>query len=240
MAPIESELIDYKDESTNQIFQAYVARDTSHKGPRPVILIFPTFKGRTEAENEKAHRLAELGYIGFAADLYGKGIVGSSMEENRKLMQPLREDRPGILFNRLKLVLETAQKLSYVDPKKVSAIGYCFGGMCVLDMARDPGLGLLGVVSLHGSLTKADTAPHLTSKITTKVLVCHGFVDKPEQFLPFGQEMTERTADWQLHCYGHAVHGFTHIKDNDENKFNEKADRRSWEALRYFLNECLS
>jgi len=246
LAERKTELLEYKDESTGQIFEAFVARDASKTGRLPLVLIFPSNAGRTEGEDKNACLLADMGYVGFSADVYGKGIRGTTQEEKRNLMKPFVDDRDGYLFNRAKLIWETARKLPYVDPNKVAAIGYCFGGRCVLDMARkmvDP--ALKGVVSIHGGLGKSEKDTS-TEKINAKVLALHGYADPhipPDQVLAFGKEMTERGADWQLHAYGHAMHGFTHPEANDPSRgimYDANADRRSWEATRYFLKECFA
>jgi len=245
MVQIVTELIDYKDEN-GKVFEAYVARDGSKNGPLPAVLIFHTYAGRSEHEEERARSLAEMGYVGFAVDVYGKGVRGSTPEENMKLLKPFVEDRDGLLLPRLKLSLETIKKLAYVDSKKIAAIGFCFGGLCVLDMARkiaDP--ALKGVVSIHGLLTKQQS-DNSSEKINTKILVLHGYADahvQPDQVLAFGKEFTERGADWQLHAYGRAMHAFTNKGANDEKrsvKYDADADRRSSEATRYFLNECFA
>lgn len=119
LATKKTELIEYKDESTGQVFESFVARDISKGGQLPVVLVFHTYAGRSEFEDSKASLLADLGYVGFSADLYGKGIRGSSPEENMKLMKPLLDDRSGALLHRLKLAVEVARKLPYVDPRKV-------------------------------------------------------------------------------------------------------------------------
>jgi len=191
---------------------------------------------------KKAEALAQLGYVGFAADLYGQGKIGASFEDNIKMMKPFMDDRK-MLITRLSKVLETVKTLPFVDKTKIAAVGFCFGGLCVLDMARSD-FGLKGVVSFHGSFT-CPTYP-LPDIIKTKVLVCHGDADfhiPPETIRNLEKELRDKKADWQLHIYGGAYHGFTHTHANDIArgvKFDEKADRRSWAAMEELLEECFA
>jgi dienelactone hydrolase len=180
-----------------------------------------------------------LGYVGFAVDMYGKGILGSGPEENARLMQPLMEDR-AMLQKRMQAALHAVKSLPWVDDGKIAAIGFCFGGLCVLDLART-GAGIKGVVSFHGLLV----APGNTqgNAIKAKVLALHGHDDPmvpPEQVLAFEREMTEAGADWQLHTYGHTMHAFTNPAANNPDfgtVYQADADRRSWQAMQNFLAE---
>jgi len=195
--------------------------------------------GRSEFECEKAWLLAELGYVGFAHDLYGKGILGGGTEENAKLMQPFLDDR-GMLQARLATVLGVLRGRPMVDASRVAAIGYCFGGLCVLDLARS-GADVKGVVSLHGLLGAPDNPSG--AKITAKVLALHGWADPmapSAQVDAFAKEMSEAGTDWQLHAYGNTLHAFTNPAANDVNfgvLYDAAADRRSWQSTRNFLAE---
>lgn len=223
------------------LLEGHLAYDDSHNNPRPAVLVSHAWGGRSEFECEKAERLASLGYTGFALDLYGKGVLGSGPEENQKLMGPLLEDRP-MLQARLNAALETVKSLPQVDPNKVAAMGYCFGGLCVLDMAR-AGLDVKGVISLHGLFA----APGNTggNSISAKVLALHGWDDPmvpPEQVLALTEEMKSANADWQLHAYGGAVHAFTNPQANDADfgtVYDADADRRSWQSVENFFAEVL-
>lgn len=200
------------------------------------------WRGRTEFEDRRAEKLAELGYVGFALDLYGKGITGSSPEENRELMAPLLEDR-AVLQRRMKLALEQLRGLPQVDGHKVAAIGFCFGGLCALDLARC-GADVRGVVSFHGLLG----APGNTEggNMTARALVLHGWKDPlapPDQVLEFTKEMDELGADWELHVYGNALHAFTNPSANDRDHglvYDAAAERRSMDAMWLFLNEVFA
>jgi len=196
------------------LLEAYFAFDDAITERRPAVLISHAWGGRDDFVAEKANKLAELGYVGFALDMYGKGVRGSSPEQNSKLMQPFMADR-GLLQKRIKAALYAVRLLPWVDDSKIAAMGFCFGGLCVLDLAR-AGADLKGVVSFHGLLGAPDNLE--TNAIKAKVLALHGHDDPMgpfEQVLAFEQEMTKAGADWQLHTYGHTMHAFTNPKAND-------------------------
>ena len=236
---IRTRTVDYHD--GDKILEGLVAWDDSLEGERPGILIAHTWGGRGELEDAKARRLAELGYVGFALDLYGKGVRGESPEENSRLMQPFIDDR-AMLQQRLLVSLDAMREQPEVDASNVAAIGFCFGGLCVLDVART-GAELAGVVSFHGLLG----APGNTGKnqIMAKVLVLHGWDDPmatPDQVLALGKELSAMGADWQLHAYGNTMHAFTNPKANNVDMgtvYNAVADARSWTAMENFLAEVL-
>lgn len=183
--------------------------------------------------------LAELGYVGFAIDLYGKGILGNNVEQNRALMEPLLADRQQ-LQSRMKQALSVCSKQKEVDPDRIAAMGYCFGGLCVLDLART-GADIRGVASIHGLFS----APGNTAdnRISAKVLVLHGWEDPmatPAQLLELTSELTAMGADWQLHAYGNTLHAFTNPAADDVDfgtVYNVDADHRSWQSLQLFLAE---
>ena len=194
--------------------------------------------GRDDFVEKKAIELAEEGYVAMAVDMYGEAKVGTSTEENQSLMTPLIEDR-----DKLKAIINSAveagKKIDGVDSSKVAAIGYCFGGLVVLDLARS-GTDISGVVSFHGLLMSSDIS---TDGIQAKVLVLHGERDPmvPLSMVDdFQKEMTEAEADWQLHSYGNAYHAFTNKEANDPNlgtQYNENADKRSWQSMMNFFAE---
>lgn len=235
---MHSEYIDYTDGSTT--CEAYVASDNSSNQKRPCVLISHAWAGQTDFEREKADKLASMGYVGFALDNYGKGKRGNSMEENAQLMQPFVDDR-AMLLKRLLAGVTAAEKHPLVDPKRIAAIGYCFGGLCVLDLARSSDERVKGVVSFHGLFGKPNIGAQ--GKISAKVLMLHGYADpmaKPESVVEIGKELSDAGADWQLTAYGHVVHAFTNPEANmPENgiKYDECADRRSWQAMQNFLQE---
>jgi len=236
---IISNTVNYVDGDT--VLEAFFAYDDAIVGRRPAVLINHTWGGRDDFVANKAIKLAELGYVGFALDMYGKGVLGSGPEENAKLMQPFIDDR-ALLQRRISAALATVKLLPWVDDKKCAAIGFCFGGLCVLDLART-GVDIKGVVSFHGILA----APGNTEgkPIKAKVLALHGHDDPlgpPEQVLAFAQEMTKAGADWQVHVYGNTMHAFTNPIANNPgvgNVYQADADRRSWIAMKNFLEEIL-
>ena len=145
---IQTRLIDYVDGDT--VFEGLMAWDGRTAGPRPGIMIAHTIAGRSDFEEDRAHQLAELGYVGFAIDVYGKGTQGSDLEKNRAWMTSLGEDRP-LLQRRLLSALSAMRAQPEVDAANVAAIGFCFGGLCALDVAR-VGADVAGVASFHGIL----------------------------------------------------------------------------------------
>ena len=234
---IQTKSIEYR--HGDVLLEGYMAWDATGTDKRPGVLISHAWRGRSEFENHKAEQLAELGYVGFALDLYGKGVLGNSVEENGALMQPFLDDRE-MLQSRLTLAVDVIRKQSEVDASRVAAMGYCFGGLCVLDLARI-GVDLAGVASFHGLFG----APGNTdgNQVKAKVLALHGWDDPmatPEQVVSFAEEMTALGADWQVHGYGNTLHAFTNPEANDPDHgtvYNGDAERRSWQSLQLFLAE---
>ena len=219
--------------------EAVLAGDGS---PRPTVLICHAWAGRSEFEGDKAKAIAELGYTGVAIDLYGKGVLGTSAAENEALMTPFVQDR-AMLQARLNSIVDIVKGQPECNASRVAAIGFCFGGLCVLDLARARA-DVNGVVSFHGLLG----APGNTSdnQINAKVLALHGWDDPmapPNDVEKFGQEMTAAKADWQLHAYGGVMHAFTNPAANDPDfgtVYDANADRRSWVAMTNFLAELFA
>ncbi|MBD3760625.1 dienelactone hydrolase family protein [Rhizorhabdus sp.] len=215
-------------------FQAYAAWDDTGHHARPIVMVAGTFMGRTEFEAGKARALAALGYVGVAIDVYGLGHWPADQDEARAQMDLLDADR-ALLLARLNAALAAVRTLGGpADGGRVAAIGFCFGGKCVLDLARS-GADVAGVVSFHGVY---DPPPFPRRKIATKVLVLHGWDDPvapPESVLALSKELSEAGADWQLHSYGLTVHAFTNPARGA--MYSADADRRSWQAMTNFLEE---
>jgi len=234
---IQSRLVEYVD--GDQVFEGRLFWDDARRDHRPGVLVAHTIAGRTAFEEDKAENLARLGYAGFAIDVYGKGTRSTDLAINKSRMDALKSDRPG-LQRRLLAALATLREQSEVDRSKTAAIGFCFGGLCVLDIARS-GIDIAGVISVHGILTPPESTPART--ILAKVLVLHGWNDPlaaPEAVVALADELTAARADWQLHAYGHTMHAFSNPAASDPNggkAYNANADRRSWAAARYFLAE---
>ena len=221
------------------VLESVLTRDAS-AAAGPVVMIFPNFFGLDEVEDENAERIVGLGYTAFACDLYGKGRRGGTREEARARMMPLLGDRP-LLQARMQHLLETLRGLPEAAGARIAAIGFCFGGLCVLDLART-GADLAGVASFHGIFTPPGNIPE--PKITARVAAFHGWEDEivpPEQVVALGRELKAAGCDWQIHCFGGAVHGFTHARPPEEGiPFNALADTRSWRAAEAFLAECFA
>ncbi|MFL6861883.1 MAG: dienelactone hydrolase family protein [Allosphingosinicella sp.] len=224
------------------LLEAALVHEPAALAPRPGILIFPTIMGRSELELGFARRLARLGYTAVVADLYGKEHIGKPREECRALMMDLLGDRLR-LQARLLAVLEAVRALPEVNPARVAAIGYCFGGLCALDLART-GANVRGVASVHGLLTPPGNREGIP--IRAKVVAFHGWDDPmapPASVEALGAELTRAGADWQVHAYGGVMHGFTNPAANDPERglaYDAAADRRSWKALEAFLAECFA
>lgn len=236
---MQTQTVEYNDDDA--LLEGYLAHDGSGE-KKPAVLISHAWAGRSEFECNKAEALAELGYVGFALDNYGKGILGQTMEENTALMTPFIEDR-GKLRQRLLAGLDAVRSLEMVDTNRIAAIGFCFGGLSVLDLARS-GADVKGVVSFHGLFNAPENLP--SGEIKAKVLALHGHEDPmvpPDSVLGLEKEMTAAGVDWQIHVYGHAAHAFTHPEANmPENglMYNADADRRSWTSMKNFLEEVLA
>ncbi len=222
------------------LLEGFFAYDDRVEGRRPAVMINHAWSGRNGFVEEKALLLAEMGYFAFAVDMYGKGILGQGIEQSSKLMQPFMDDR-SLVIRRMNAALYAVKLLPWVDDKKVAAIGFCFGGLCVLDLARS-GADIKGVVSFHG-LLDAPSAGSLKSKITAKLLVLNGAEDpmvSSKQLNDLQQELTDADADWQVHNYSQTMHAFTNPVANDPDfgtVYQPVSDRRSWESMKTFLNE---
>ncbi|MFT5133522.1 MAG: dienelactone hydrolase [Gammaproteobacteria bacterium] len=234
---IQERYVEY--EHDGKLLEGFLAYDDAMDVEKPGVIVAPAWAGRSNFECDKARKLATQGYVGFACDLYGKGVLGKSTEENSGLMKPFIDDRKK-LQSCLSKILETLQTQTEVDEESIAAIGYCFGGLCVLDLARIDAK-VKGVVSLHGLFG----APGNTqgTKITAKVLALHGHEDPMvpvEAVMDLQNELTAAGADWQIHVYGGTMHAFTNPMANDPSfgtVYNANADKRSWQSVLNFLEE---
>ncbi len=221
------------------LLEGFFAYDDAIEGRRPAVMINHAWAGRNEFVEEKALKLAGLGYFAFALDMYGKGVLGQNNEENAELMQPFMDDR-GLIMKRMNAALYALKLMPWVDDKKIALIGFCFGGLCVLDFARS-GSDVCGVVSFHGLLFAPENGKQ--NQIKAKVLVLHGHDDPMapvEHVLALQNELTESGADWQFHSYGQTMHAFTNPVANDPGfgtVYQPLADRRSWMSMESFLAE---
>lgn len=240
-AAIETRSVEYRQGNTRLV--GYLAFPKDVTGPLPGILVVHEWMGLNDYAKHRADQLAELGYIAFAADIYGDGKIAANREEAGKLAGSYKNDRP-LLRARVAAGLATLKAQPGVAGDKIAAIGYCFGGTTVLELARS-GADIAGVVSFHGGL---DTpTPQDAKNIRAKVLALHG-ADDPyvpaDQVAAFENEMRQAGVDWQLIVYGGAVHGFTNPANGTDNSkgaaYNALADARSWVAMQRFFNELFA
>ena len=236
---IETKPLGYSDGET--ALRGQLAWDAEAGSPAPGVLVAHTWGGCGPFEQGKAASLARLGYVALAVDMYGGGLVGSGPDENASLMAPLIEDRP-MLQRRIRASLSALKNLPQVDASRTAAIGFCFGGLCVLDLART-GAEVGGVVSFHGLL---EPPGNLTGvPIGARVLVLHGWDDpmaKPASVKALGTELTLAGADWQIHAYGGTMHAFTNPAASNRDAgtvYDALADKRSWRSMRDFLRDVL-
>jgi len=237
-AALKTEMVEYKQGDTT--LEGYLAYDDSVSAKSPGVLVVHDWFGMSDYAKKRADQLAQLGYVAFAADIYGKGVHPTTPKEAGEQAGKYKNDRQ-LLRARVTAALDVLQKNPHVDPARIAAIGYCFGGMAVLELARS-GADVAGVVSFHGTLDTPNPAD--AKNIKGKVLVLHG-ADDPhvpaEQIAAFQDEMRKAGVDWEMTCYGNAVHSFSRPDSGNDNSkgvaYNEKADKRSWEAMKAFFAE---
>lgn len=238
-AKLVRQTVAYKHEGTD--LEGYLVYDDARSSRLPGVLVAHDWLGITEKTKARADALAELGYVAFAADIYGKGVRPKNQEAAAKEAAKYRGENRSLLRGRMNAALATLANAKPVEKTRLAAIGYCFGGGAVLELARS-GADLKGVVSFHGNLdTPSPTKPNT---IKASVLALHG-ADDPfvpaEQVAAFQNEMRNAKADWELVHYGNSVHSFTDKTAGQDNSkgqaYNPKADQRSWEAMRDFFNE---
>jgi dienelactone hydrolase len=237
-ARVHTETVEYKDGDT--MLEGYLAYDDAVKEKRPGVVVVHEWWGLNDYAKGRAEQLANLGYVAFAIDMYGKGVRAKTAEEAGKLAGIYRADRK-LMRRRAAAGLEVLKKYPLTDTKRIAAIGYCFGGGVVLEMAR-AGTDIAGVVSFHGNLDNPNPAD--AKNIRARVLVLHGADDpfvKPEQVDAFWDEMKKTSSDWQVNIYSGAVHSFTNpASGSDPSKgvaYNEKAAARAWSAMKLFFGE---
>ena len=238
-AAIQTKTVEYKQGDTT--LEGFVAWDDAISGPRPGVLVVHQWMGLTDYEKHRAEMLAQLGYVAFCADIYGKSVRPQNMQEAGALAGKYRNGDRQLLRARVNAALDALRQQPLVDPKRIAAIGYCFGGTTVLELARS-GADVAGVVCFHGGLDASN--PDDGKNIKCKVLVLHGADDRsssPQNIDAFENEMRKAGVDWEIIFYGGAVHAFTQpLAGNDNSKgmaYNEKADKRSWEEMKRFFNE---
>ncbi len=237
-AALRTEVIEYK--HGDVVLEGYLAYDGAVKGKRPGVIVVHEWWGLNPYARMRTEQLAKLGYIAFAIDMYGKGVRAKDPAEAGSLSGIYRGNRP-LMRSRANAGLEVLRNHPLANVNRIAAIGYCFGGTVVLEMARS-GAELAGVVSFHGGLSTPN--PGDAKNIKGKVLVLHGADDPavpPDQVIAFQDELRKAGVDWQIVSYGGAVHSFTNTEaGNDTSRgaaYTDKAARRSWEAMKTFFGE---
>jgi dienelactone hydrolase len=238
MGEIKTETVQYTQADAN--LKGYLAYDDSSTARKPGVLVVPEWWGLNDYAKSRAQQLAKLGYVAFAADMYGDGKTTTDHEEAASLSTPIMKDRT-LMRARVNSAFEQLKSRADVDPEKVAAIGYCFGGTCVLELARS-GAPVLGVVSFHGGLSTPH--PEDARNIKGKVLVLTGANDAfvpAEQRDAFVKEMADAKVNWELDIYGNAVHAFTNPNAGKFGianiAYNKEADERSFARMRAFFDE---
>jgi dienelactone hydrolase len=238
-AALRTETIVYR--QGGQEFKGYLAYDDAVEGPRPAVLIIHEWWGLNDYIKTRAQQLASLGYLAFAADMYGNGFSTKDPKEAGAMAGKLRTGDRILLRKRANAGLNELMNNPMTDKNRVAAIGYCFGGTTVLELARS-GADIAGVVSFHGTLDTPNPAD--AQNIKAHVLVLNG-ADDPNvpasQISAFQDDMRKAKVDWQMISYGGAVHSFTNpASGSDPSKgvaYNELADKRSWEHMKLFFTE---
>lgn len=240
MAQIHSETVEYR--VGDLVMEGYLAYDSGrvNQGVRPGVLVVHEWKGLDEYTRGRVRQLAELGYVAFAVDIYGKGVRPEGREAAGTEARKYYADR-GLFRERLRAGFDVLVNHPASDDRRMAAIGYCFGGAGVLELART-GAPVDGVVSFHGNL--GTPTPEDARNITGRVLVCHGAADPnvpTEQVQAFMAEMDSAGVDWTLIAYGGAVHGFTNPNNTGDPStgvaYQAEADSRSWEHMKVFFEE---
>jgi dienelactone hydrolase len=235
---MQETFIPYTDHETQ--LEGYAVHPS--QGKHPTVILCHGWRGRDAFICEKTKLIASSGYVGFALDIFGKGILGNSKEENTALKKPFLDDRK-LLQNRVLKAFEVVSQLPYVDPDRIAILGFGFGGLCALDLAR-AGVNLLGAISVYGHFEPPPSS--IIKPIKAKVLVLHGYDDPitPQNELrTFEKEMTDAKVDWQAHIYGGTLHAFVTPAANDPGSgilYNPIAAQRAWLAIDNFLGEIFT
>ena len=232
---MSGKIVNYYDDSTECIGFLSLPESSNLV---PLILVAHTWKGRSEFEDQKVVALNNLGYAALSIDIFGEGVNGKSVEENQALIEPFVSNRQ-LFRKRLISAVEYGKTIKGVDSSKIALIGFCFGGLAAIELARS-GYEVAGCVSFHGLLNQSSEP---FQKVKSKLLVLHGDKDpmvSSEEILALQDEMTESEADWQFISYGNTYHAFTNPAADDIEMgtvYNSESDRRSWIAMSNFLEE---
>ena len=221
--------------------KGYLAYDAEIEGKRPGVLVVHEWWGHNEYARKRARMLAELGYVALAVDMFGDGKTADHPKDAGKFAGEVMSNMPAMTA-RFNAALEVLKKDPNVDAGEIAAIGYCFGGGVVLQMARS-GAPLRGVVSFHGSLATANPAEK--GAVKARILVCNGADDSfvpPESIKGFKEEMDKAGAQYVFKSYEGAIHSFTNPSATETGKkfdmkvaYNKEADEKSWEDMKEFF-----
>ena len=240
-AVVRTRAVAYKDGRT--VLEGFLAYDDAAGKPGPAVLVVHEWWGLNAYAKTRARQLAGMGYVAFAVDMYGKGVLAMNRTQARKLAGNVRSNRK-LMRRRILAALNVVKSNPRVDAKRIAAMGYCFGGTVVLELARS-GADVAGVVSFHGGLGKRDSTDR--TRIKSKVLVLTGADDRSvpmPKLAAFADEMRQGKVDYQIIIYGGAVHSFSNpLSGNNPSSnvaYNVKADKRSWQAMKGFFVEILS
>ena len=229
------EAVPYNDRETQ--LEGFVVHPSEKR--RPAVILCHAWAGRDDFICEKAEAIARWGYVGFALDMYGRGVLGKSKEENTALKKPFLDNRE-LVQRRVLKAFEVVRALPYVDPDRVAVLGFGFGGMCALDLARS-GVNLCGAISIYGHFSPPP-AP-LIKLVRAKILVFHGYNDpivSQEELSAFEKEMDAAQVDWQVRIFGRTLHAFATPSANDPASgllYNPVSAQRAWLGCRHFLDE---
>ncbi|MEA2736119.1 MAG: hypothetical protein QOE14_2570 [Humisphaera sp.] len=234
---IKTQTVEYKDGDAT--LKGYLAYDDAAEGKRPGVLVVPEWWGVNDYVKSRAEQLAKLGYVAFVADIYGDGFTTADPKVAGEKAGEAKQQ--GWLRSRGRLALDQLRKNEHVDPSNIAAIGYCFGGTTVLELAR-AGEDIKGVVSFHGGLDTKQPAQE--GQVKAKILVLHGAADPlvpPEQVRAFEEEMKKAKADYKIIPYEGAKHAFTNPNADKVGiaalGYNKAADEESWQDMQSFFNK---
>jgi dienelactone hydrolase len=238
-AQVKSEIVTYK--QGNVLAHSFLAYPSDLSGRAPGVLVLPEWWGLNDYIRTRARMLARLGYVAMAVDIYGEGKNTANYDRAAAWSGRLEAGDRKELRVRVAAALQELKRNRHVDSSRTAAIGYCFGGATVLELARS-GADLLGVVSFHGPLNTQD--PAKPGQVKAKILVCQGGDDpyvRPAEVQAFEDEMRKAAADWEINIYSGAQHSFTNPAADKLHSsglaYNKEADRRSWQAMRDFFGD---
>ncbi len=235
---LKEEVVTYTADGIN--FKGFVAYDENISGKRPAILVIPEWWGLNDYAKFRVRQLADLGYIAMAADMFGDGKIAANPQEAQEYTKPFYSD-PNLAKSRIDAAYNKLKTFPVADVNNMAAIGYCFGGSCVLNAAK-LGADLKGVVSFHGGLTGAPANKQL---LKAKILVCNGAADKfvsEQSITDFKHGLDSIGADYTFKSYANATHAFTNPASTETGKkfnmpieYNEAADKASWNDMKVFF-----